>query len=307
MKISNAITGYFLDRTQALAPTTQAIYERYMNEFATFANDSEITNISKADINRFLKHLSNRGLSGRTVYDVRARLSTLFAWAVKEGLVTKNIVADVERPRRRKPEIDMYSEAEIDAMLEAARWNAEYKLRGGKTARNRRPTALRDVAIIATLLSTGIRASELCNLIIDDYDQKKGQLLIREGKGSKGRFVVLGKRGGKALWKYMASRPGAKPSDPLFETESGEHMDRSGLFHMLQRTGKRAGVKRAGVHRFRHTFAVLLLRSGANVFQLQQLMGHEKIATLQAYVTLAKADIEAAAEHSPADFLRIKV
>lgn len=306
MEISSVITGYFLDREQALAPTTQAVYERYMREFAAFVDDKEIADIAKSDINQFLSHLAKRGLSGRTVYDVRARLSTLFAWAAKEKLITANIVADVERPRRRKPEIDMYSDEEIDAMIEAARYNSEYKI-GGKVTRNRRPTGLRDVAIIATLLATGIRASELCALTYDDYDQKKGQLLIREGKGSKGRFVMLGKRAGKVLWKYVATRKKIKLSDPLFATESGEHMDRSGLFHMIQRTGKRAGVKRAGVHRFRHTFAVLLLRSGANVFQLQQLMGHEKVATLQSYVALAAADIEAAAEHSPADYLKIKV
>ncbi|MCB0182650.1 MAG: site-specific integrase, partial [Caldilineaceae bacterium] len=75
--------------------------------------------------------------------------------------------------------------------------------------------------------------------------------------------------------------------------------------HMIVRLGERANVPGAGVHRFRHTFAVNFLRNGGNVFELQELLGHEDIKTLSVYIKLSEQDIDAAQRHSPADNWRL--
>lgn len=203
-----------------------------------------------------------------------------------------------------EPVIEPFTQEEIKALLVAAEYSKAWQSRKGKSARSRRPTANRDRAIILTLLDSGLRASELCDLTIADYDQKRGRLHVRHGKGDKQRMVFLGMRSQKALWRFLADstqRVPAKPSSPLFAAKTGEKMERNNLRHTLQRIAEQAGVQRLTVHRFRHTFAVNYLRNNGNVLVLQALLGHEDLATVQIYVKLAELDLEKASEHSPVD------
>ncbi len=300
MKISIAIDGYFLDRGLQLASTTTERYRIYLHEFCGFACDCEIETITHRDITRFLLHLSQRGLSNRSLNDARSILSTLWAWAAGE-LGIENIVGRVAPVSYRQPEIIPYTRHELQRLLDVAAHNKQWRTRAGNIAKSKRPTALRDRAIILTLIDTGIRASELCDLLIADYDDQRGRLHIRHGKGGKGRFVITGKRTRKALWRYLGSRPEAKRIESLFTTKDGNRLDRNNLYSMVRRFGERAGVDGAGIHRFRHTFAVTFLRNGGNVFELQELMGHADIRTLTVYIKLSELDIDQAQRYSPAD------
>jgi integrase/recombinase XerD len=301
MKLSFAIRGYFLDRSLELAETTITGYRIYFDGFIAFIGDKDIESITRFDVIEFLNHLRDTNeVSDHTLYDVRARLSTLWTWAGTE-LGIPNIVAKVAKPTYKEPEIIPYSKDEIKRLIDAAEYSADWTTRNGRNVRSKRNTAARDKAIILTLLDTGIRASELCALTVGDYDEHRGRLHIRHGKGDKGRFVVAGRRCQKAIWRYLASRPKAKDTEPLFATNTGEHSDRHNLYRMVVRCGKRANVKDAGCHRFRHTFAIEFLRNGGNVFQLQELLGHEDVRTVLIYIKIAERDIDNAGRHSPAD------
>ena len=81
-------------------------------------------------------------------------------------------------------------------------------------------------------------------------------------------------------------------------------MSRDNLYHMIADFGAKVDVA-AHPHKFRHTYAVNFLRRGGNLIQLRDLMGHEDVQTLQAYVALAETDIDAAVAHSPVDGWRI--
>ena len=305
MKLSVAIDGYFLDRSPELAETTIANYRHYLNMFLSFMGDREIEAITSRDVNRFLTYLSKkRGLSDRTVYDVRARLGLLWKWAGAE-LGIANIFTSVAKTTYRKPEVIAYSKDEVQSMLQAAEYDKQWRTRNGRLVRSKRATALRDKAIILTLVDTGLRASELCALTIADYDKERGRLHVLHGKGDKARFVVAGKRTQKALWRYLGTRAAAKKTDPLFANGNGGHIHRVNLYHMVVRFGERFNIAGATVHRFRHTFAITFLRNGGNVFELQELLGHEELDTLTHYVKLAEKDIDAAQRHSPADNWRL--
>ena len=305
MKLSFAIRGYFLDRGLELAETTITGYRIYFDAFTAFVGDREIESITRFDVIEFLNHLRDTNdVSDHTLYDVRARLSTLWTWASTE-LGIPNVVTRVAKPKYKEPEIIPYSQDEIKHLLKAAEHSAEWTTRTGNQVRSKRATALRDRAIILTLLDTGLRASELCALTMGDYDEGRGRLHIRHGKGDKGRFVVAGKRTQKALWRYMAQRQGTTDTEPLFSTNTGEHLGRMNLYNLIVGCGDRANVKRAGVHRFRHTFAIEFLRNGGNVFQLQELLGHEDVRTVLIYIKLAETDIDNAGRHSPADNWRV--
>jgi site-specific recombinase XerD len=126
-------------------------------------------------------------------------------------------------------------------------------------------------------------------------------LHVRHGKGDKSRYLFLGDRARKALWKYLADRPDAKPSEPLFATRGKRHIDRRNLNHLLQHLGDRAGVDDVHAHRFRHTMSITFLRNGANILELQKILGHESLKTVSAYARLAEADLERAASKSVGD------
>jgi integrase/recombinase XerD len=168
--------------------------------------------------------------------------------------------------------------------------------------RSKRPTARRDVAIILTLLDTGLRASELCSLTLRDYQSKTGRLLVQHGKGNKSRFVFAGVRVQKAIWRYLLERDHVRPADPLFASKTENPIERNNLRHTLRQIGDNAGVERVHPHRLRHTFAIEFLRNGGNVFELKKILGHEQLETVEIYLEIASIDIQRAQQaNSPAD------
>jgi site-specific recombinase XerD len=132
------------------------------------------------------------------------------------------------------------------------------------------------------------------------------RLHVRSGKGNKDRHVYIGNSAQRALWRYLATRPTIKPDSPLFATRDNTPIRRNVLYHIIERLAQTADVKNATTHRFRHTFAINLLRNGGNVLELQRLLGHEKLETIRIYVTLAQSDLSAAhRQASPADNWRL--
>ena len=116
---------------------------------------------------------------------------------------------------------------------------------------------------------------------------------------SKKRVVFLGSAAKQRVWRYLATRPGARQDDPLFATCEGTAMQRTGLRLLIFRIGRHAGVPDAGVHRFRHTFAVNFLRNGGNLLALQDLLGHERLDTVRIYAKQAEVDPSTSSGQAP--------
>ncbi len=209
----------------------------------------------------------------------------------------------IEKPDYRRPPVEPFIRHEIIALIASSGKNAPRPGPGGVPSCSTRPTALRDRAILLALVDTGVRSSELCNLKVGDFDVTRDQLRIRQGKGAKDRFVYVGAVTSKAIWKYLAGRkPAAKAPDALFATRTGTHMDRNALDNLIEACAKRAGVEHAYPHGFRHTFAITFLRNGGSSPELQALLGHEKLNTVNIYVRLAQVDLQEAKKRaSPAD------
>lgn len=142
------------------------------------------------------------------------------------------------------------------------------------------------------LLDTGIRATELCELVINQVDMNNKKILIF-GKGAKERIVPVSAQTAQALWKYMATRPSDLGNDLLFVSKTGSRLERDDLCRLITRLGKRAGVPNAHPHRFRHTFSINFLRNGGNMFVLQSILGHSTMSMIKKYLALAQADVEA--------------
>ena len=174
----------------------------------------------------------------------------------------------------------------------------------------RTSTGLRNLALVRMLLDTGLRASELCNLRLDDLNLATGEIRVLSGKGGKDRHVAVGVRTLAALHVYVYRyRPEpALPAlgEPLFLRQEGYPLTRGSLYLCIRRLRARCGIPRLTVHLFRHTFAVSYLKAGGDVLTLQRILGHTSLHMVNHYVHLAHSDVVARhRRHSPVDRLQL--
>ncbi|NJM54901.1 MAG: tyrosine-type recombinase/integrase [Verrucomicrobiae bacterium] len=163
------------------------------------------------------------------------------------------------------------------------------------------PTGFRDRCIFELFWCTGMRISELLSLAVADLDFAQGLVTIRHGKGDKPRVVPLGAGVVQWLREYIdKARPwlAANVTDApqtLFLSRFGQRMDKSGLFYKLRAYQRRAKIKKKlSTHTFRHTLASEMLKAGADLRHIQELLGHENLTTTQRYLHVVKADLKKA-------------
>lgn len=306
MNLSKVVEGFFVVRRTRLAVTTVTNYRYCFDKLiARYGPNKPFQEITTEDIRRFTDYLRGMGLSERSVHDNLVICSVLWTFAASE-FGYPHVVKGIELPKYDDKLIIPFTVEETKALVKAAEWTSGWDTRTGKQTRSKRPTTRRDVAIILTLLDTGIRVSELCNLTMKDYQSDTGRLHIRHGKGNKSRYVFAGMRAQKAIWRYVLERDRVRPADPLFASKTENTLERNNVRHTLGIIGQNAGVIGVHPHRFRHTFAVEFLRNGGNVFELKRILGHEKLATVEIYLELASVDIQKAQQaNSPADNWRL--
>jgi site-specific recombinase XerD len=227
----------------------------------------------------------------------------LFSFCVAEGAVPGNPMAAVERPRvpRSRPKAITGDDSVTRLVAVAAR--------GRNGARD--PWPERDLAVVATLLTCGLRLSELLDLELRSIDGPPGERVLGvRGKGRKERTVPLEAEVEVILERYLASRrrrfPGRlPPTAALFVGTDGEPLRRGGLQYLVESLYREAGIRTrvprgALVHALRHTFATSLARNGASGTELQLLLGHESLATTQRYVDATAREVRQAARANDA-------
>jgi integrase/recombinase XerD len=133
------------------------------------------------------------------------------------------------------------------------------------------------------LLDSGVRASELIGIDLEDVDWTEQRVLIRHGKGGKERAVGIGERTADALRAYIGSFRAESPGR-LFLTSKRQAMRSAETLEvLLRRIGERAGIAKVYPHRFRHAFATWAIESGAREIDVQLLLGHSDLTMIQHY------------------------
>jgi site-specific recombinase XerD len=290
-----------------LKPGSINNYQNQFEHFFWFLERQQVEACGTLELKQFFDYLqSPPGKEGRwgkkylqgplrpqTAKDYHISLRRLFNWMIKEEILPFSPMQRVMPPVVRTGLKQPLRPEQVEAMLRATKVSSH-------------PS--RNAAILLLLLDTGLRASELCNLRIKDMDFQNRQAQV-VGKGDKRRMCYWGLVAARALSRYRRHdhRSG---EEPVFVavggTGAGGPLTPQGLYKMIRDVGKIAGVK-CGCHDFRRTFAVSILRNGANLISVQRLMGHETISITQGYLNIAQTDIEEQhRQFSPADRLKLK-
>jgi site-specific recombinase XerD len=165
------------------------------------------------------------------------------------------------------------------------------------------------LAILTTLLGTGLRLSELCGLLLENAHIEEGFFKVL-GKGNKERLVPIGAIAQKVIWRYIfhfRPDPLTEADNYLFLTLDGKALKPNAVKLLLRRWGKRARVPRLHAHLCRHTFATSFLnhRCG-DVFRLQQILGHSSLEMVRRYVHYSSIqDMLNGKLSSPLDYMGI--
>lgn len=302
---SKVLEGYFLSLgARGLSPNTISDYTRTLGKFAqSLPGDLPINEIDHHHVEAFLgsqTHLANKSLLNYYI-----GLSALWAWLVNEEIVPLNVVRKLKPPKAERKEVTPLTHDEVKAMMSVLNKSKIY-IRSGQAVDHTLGSFERNRAIMLVLLDTGIRAQELCDLKIEDVDNRNNRIFVRMGKGMKERMLPFSPRTGQMIWRYLAARKNATPQDPLFVSKYDRAMSREKLSDMVSKIGTKAGVKGVHTHRFRHTFAIQYLKNGGNAFTLQAMLGHQSLETVKIYLRLAQVDIDTVhRKASPVDNWRL--
>jgi len=151
---------------------------------------------------------------------------------------------------------------------------------------------------VLTLLDTGLRVSELCNLELGNLRLEEGMLKVL-GKGNKERLIPIGKQVQRLLWRYIdryRPEPATANCGFVFLTREGRPLTKDRVEKIMTYYGKKAGLAgiRCSPHTLRHTAAVTFIRNGGDVFSLQRMLGHSSLEMTRKYCELADIDVKRA-------------
>ncbi len=267
------------------AKNTQLAYARDLTDFAAWLTGQNLQLLSagRADIESYLIHCDAQGFARATRARRLSAIKQLYRFAVEEGWRSDNPAIQITGPGRDKRLPKTLSEAEVDALLDAARGH-------GRTEDDH----ARNTCLMELLYATGMRVSELVSLPVAAVRGDPRMLLVR-GKGDKERMVPLSGHARDSLTKWLILRDAAedaarlegKPLSRFLFSSRGKtgHLTRHAFYTLLKELAVKAGIAPSKVtpHVLRHAFATHLLAHGADLRSIQTLLGHADIATTEIY------------------------
>lgn len=242
-------------------------------------------NVTDLDTADYKRHLLSHAKPA-TINKTRITLKRYFDWLVNQGIISESPMKGsrpVKQGRRAPRWLDRKEQL---ALLRAVK-------KEGKS---------RDIAIIQLLLHAGLRVEELCNLRLEDVElsERKGKVVIRQGKGEKWREVPLNRDAREALKRWLEERRSDGPW--LFTSIRSEKMSPRAVQLVIKKYGERAGLEECSPHTLRHTFCHELAAKGVPLDVIATLAGHIKndgtpnIKTTLIYTTPGDQDLRRAVD-----------
>lgn len=280
MNWDQAITDYthYLRLERGLASNSISGYCRDLRKLADFLQEKAGAKgplqTGREDLEEFVHRIAGE-LSPRSQARIISGLRGFFDYLVFEQYREENPMELIESPKLGRKLPDTLSIEEIDAII--------------STNDRSTPEGERNNAILETLYGCGLRVSELLDLRLSDLFFKEGFIKVR-GKGNKERFVPISPVTQKYILLYLKEirnhwQPEKGYEDLLFLNRRGKRLTRNMIFTIVKGLAEKSGIrKKVSPHTFRHSFATHLLKNGADIRAIQQMLGHESITTTEVYM-----------------------
>lgn len=268
-KLINDFKNY-LELERNYSNNTSLSYVKDVTLFSEFIK-KDLLLVDKKDIEKYIRSLNK---SSKTISHVISSLKSFYNYYMRMGNINSNPTDEIDRPKIEKKIPEFLTLEEVSSLL-------NFKVNNEFEARNK--------AILELLYSSGLRISELTSLELSNIDLD--ECLVRVmGKGSKERIVPLGDYAIEALKEYIYFyRPmlNKNNSSYIFLNNRGGILSRQFIFKVIKEECIKKGIrKNVSPHTLRHTFATHLLKNGADLRIIQELLGHENLSTTQIYTHL---------------------
>jgi integrase/recombinase XerC len=278
--VGKAVSDFLnhLDEIHA-SPHTVRAYRGNLANFAAYTGSRGWKEIDHIAVRGFLSQLYEKGLSNTSVARSLAAVRSLYRWLAQEGVVDQNpakLVASPKRPQKlpRVPTIEEMNSVLDAKMPEVAAFPE------------------RDLLMLELLYGCGIRNSELTGINLDDIRRSEELILIR-GKGKKQRYVPFGDSVKSALATYLPARQKTlgetrKKTSALLVNRRGGRLTTRSVGRIIKKIAVARGLSPdVHPHTLRHAFGTHMLEEGADLRAIQELLGHERLATTQRYTHLS--------------------
>ncbi len=288
--VKNYIRYLKLERNYS--PNTLEAYQHDLQFLMEYAekNDLTLVDFRLEDLETFSASLHDKGITARSQARILSGVRSFYHFLVLDDYIQDDPTELLVSPQigQYLPEYLTVEEVDMmEASIDLSKWEGQ-----------------RNKAIIETLFSCGLRVTELVNLKKSDVFEEEKFIRVH-GKGNKERLVPIS---GKALkeidlWYLDRNLMNIKPGeeDYVFLNRRGAHLTRTMILIMVKNTALDAGIKKSiSPHTLRHSFATALLKGGADLRVIQDLLGHENIGTTEVYTHLETSDLrKAILEHHP--------
>lgn len=271
----------YLKVERSLSPNSVEAYRHDVELLANYYQESgiKLSAITLQHLSDFVQNCAEIGLAVRTQARIISGIKAFFNFLELEGVLSASPADLLQAPKLGRKLPDVLAVEEVDALIEAI----------DKT----KPEALRNIAIIETLYSCGIRVSELVNLSFSQLHFNEGYIEII-GKGNKQRLVPISSVAIERITHYVQevrqfqeAKP--KDTDVLFLNRRGARLTRVMIFTIIKNLALAANIrKNISPHTLRHSFATDLIENGADLRSVQEMLGHESITTTEIYTHLSQ-------------------
>lgn len=256
-------------------------YKRDLIKFLEYHKDKNINDISNKDLKEYIKYLNEENLNEKSISRNISCLKSFYKFLVIDKRVKNNPTEILFIPKIKKSLPSTLTEEEVLKLL-------DINLIDNYSYRNK--------AMLELMYGTGLRVSELVNLKLQDIDLH--QDIVRTfGKGSKERVIPIGEFASDAVREYINNYRSTMlkkyNNEYLFLNNHGNQMTRQGFFKIIKAIAKEKGINKAlSPHTLRHSFASHLLKYGADLRTIQELLGHSDISTTQVYTHITNEQLK---------------
>lgn len=271
----------YLHNVKKASFNTEMSYRRDLTKMRIYleitSGSPAVHEITEENLKRYMAYMQRKKLKASTISRNVAAMKAFFHYLVRSGMIQKDVSDCLQAPRVTRNAPDVLTEEETESLLNGPSGDSDKEIR--------------DLAMLRLLYSTGIRVSELIGLKLADVNMQMGFLICREE--NKERMIPFDNQTREALYRYLSTvrdrMATNKAGDILFVSCLGAPMSRQGFWKIIKYYTKKVGIaKDITPHTLRHTFAAHLVESGADLKNVQELLGHSDISTTHIYANMDK-------------------